>query len=70
MVLRLVETTQPRSLGSGSASFGLRTSDFGLPISATRAFTLLAETDVQLKGSKRDPGTLLEETVLRLCVGT
>jgi DNA polymerase-3 subunit delta len=35
-----------------------------------RAFTLLAETDVQLKGSKRDPGTLLEETVLRLCVGS
>lgn len=34
-----------------------------------RAFVLLAETDVLLKGSKRDPGIVLEEAVLRLCVG-
>lgn len=34
-----------------------------------RAFVLLAETDVALKGSKRDSGIVLEEAVLRLCVG-
>lgn len=34
-----------------------------------RAFVLLAETDVLLKGSKRDAGIVLEEAVLKLCVG-
>ena len=35
-----------------------------------RAFVLLAETDVLLKGSKRASGILLEEAVLKLCVGS
>jgi DNA polymerase-3 subunit delta len=34
-----------------------------------RAFTLLAETDVLLKGSKRASGIVLEQAVLKLCVG-
>ncbi len=33
----------------------------------TRALVLLAEADIALKGSKRDPDVVMEETVLALC---